>query len=62
MNKISRLRGPRTAAAIRMDQRNVASGPTADVFTEKNLQATYGGKLTVLAEAAEAVEHGDVMP
>ena len=35
--------------------RIVAAGPVADVFTPENLQKTYGGRLTLLAEAAEAI-------
>ncbi|MBX9787670.1 MAG: metal ABC transporter ATP-binding protein [Pirellulales bacterium] len=34
----------------------VAAGPTADVFTTKNLQQTYGGRLSVLDDAAEALQ------
>lgn len=43
---------------IMMNMRVVASGPTEDVFTDENLQKTYGGRLTVLSEAAEAVAGG----
>jgi manganese/zinc/iron transport system ATP- binding protein len=38
--------------------RLVASGPVATTFTQANLQRTYGGRLTVLDEAAEAVRRG----
>ncbi len=38
-----------------LNMRIVASGPTASVFTEENLQKTYGGRLTLLSEAAEAI-------
>jgi len=38
-----------------LNMRDVASGPVEEVFTEENLQRTYGGRLTLLAEAAEAV-------
>lgn len=38
-----------------MNMRLVASGPVTDVFTNENLQRTYGGRLTLLAEASEAV-------
>jgi len=38
-----------------LNMRVVAAGPTADVFTDDNLRKTYGGRLTLLAEAAEAV-------
>ncbi|MGE3163311.1 MAG: metal ABC transporter ATP-binding protein [Planctomycetota bacterium] len=41
-----------------LNLRLVASGPTATVFTRKNLIATYGGRLTILDEAAEAVRRG----
>lgn len=33
----------------------VASGPMAEVFTQENLHRTYGGRLTLLDQAAEAV-------
>ena len=38
-----------------LNMRVVAFGPTADVFTKDNLHKTYGGKLTLLDEAAEAL-------
>lgn len=37
-----------------MNMRVVAAGPVGSVFTERNLQRTYGGRLTALAEASEA--------
>jgi manganese/zinc/iron transport system ATP- binding protein len=37
----------------------VAFGPTADVFTTELLQRTYGGRLTILAEVAQAVGAAD---
>jgi len=40
---------------ILLNMRVVAAGPVAEVFTRENLQKTYGGRLTPLAEAAEAV-------
>lgn len=40
---------------IMLNMRIVASGPTADVFTKENLGKTYGGKLTLLDEAAQAL-------
>jgi manganese/zinc/iron transport system ATP- binding protein len=40
---------------IMLNMRVVAFGPTAEVFTDENLQKTYGGKLTVLSEAAQAM-------
>ncbi len=41
---------------IMLNMRVVASGPTAEVFSEENLHKTYGGRLTVLSQAAEAVQ------
>lgn len=41
-----------------INMRVVAAGPTKDVFTQDNLQKTYGGKLTLLVEAAEAIARG----
>jgi len=35
--------------------RIVASGPTEEVFTKENLHKTYGGRLTLLDEAAHAM-------
>ncbi len=40
---------------ILLNMRVVAIGPTAEVFTRENLQKTYGGRLTLLDEAAEAL-------
>ena len=40
---------------ILLNMRVVASGPVEDVFTRDNLHKTYGGRLTLLSEAAEAV-------
>ena len=40
---------------ILLNMRVVAHGPTASVFTNENLQRTYGGKLTLLSDAADAV-------
>lgn len=41
-----------------LNMRIVACGPTSEVFTQENLQKTYGGRLTLLVEAAEAVARG----
>jgi manganese/zinc/iron transport system ATP- binding protein len=38
-----------------LNMRVVAFGPTAEVFTQELLQRTYGGRLTILSEVAEAV-------
>jgi manganese/zinc/iron transport system ATP- binding protein len=40
---------------ILINMRIVAQGPTHEVFTPDNLQKTYGGKLTLLDQAAEAL-------
>jgi manganese/zinc/iron transport system ATP- binding protein len=40
---------------ILLNMRVVAAGPTKDVFTTDNLQKTYGGKLTLLDQASEAM-------
>ena len=37
--------------------RVVASGPAEETFTRENLQKTYGGKLSLLEKAAEALRH-----
>ena len=38
-----------------LNMRVVAFGPTSEVFTTELLQRTYGGRLTILSEVAEAV-------
>jgi manganese/zinc/iron transport system ATP- binding protein len=40
---------------VLLNTRLVASGPTCEAFTHSNLQRTYGGRLTLLEEAAQAV-------
>ncbi|MEM6553325.1 MAG: ABC transporter ATP-binding protein [Planctomycetota bacterium] len=40
---------------VLLNMRVVAAGPVDTTFTEDNLRKTYGGKLTLLAEAAEAI-------
>jgi len=40
---------------ILLNMRIVAAGPTEEVFHNENLQKTYGGKLTLLDEAAHAL-------
>ena len=40
---------------VLLNMRVVSSGPVGEVFTEENLHKTYGGRLTLLSEAAEAV-------
>jgi manganese/zinc/iron transport system ATP- binding protein len=40
---------------VLLNMRVVAAGPTREVFTQENLRKTYGGKLTLLSTAAEAL-------
>ncbi|MFW6060714.1 MAG: metal ABC transporter ATP-binding protein, partial [Phycisphaeraceae bacterium] len=40
---------------VMLNMRIVAMGPVDEVFTEENLHKTYGGRLTLLSEAAEAL-------
>jgi manganese/zinc/iron transport system ATP- binding protein len=40
---------------ILLNMRIVAAGPTAEVFTPENLRKTYGGKLSLLSQAADAL-------
>ncbi|MCC7147114.1 MAG: ABC transporter ATP-binding protein [Phycisphaeraceae bacterium] len=40
---------------ILLNTRLVAHGPTTQVFTSRNLHETYGGRLNLLDEAAEAI-------
>jgi manganese/zinc/iron transport system ATP- binding protein len=40
---------------ILLNMRLVAFGPTSEVYTQELLQKTYGGRLTILSEVAEAV-------
>jgi manganese/zinc/iron transport system ATP- binding protein len=40
---------------ILLNMRLVAAGTVSETFTTKNLQTTYGGRLTILDQAAEAV-------
>ncbi len=42
-------------SVVLLNMRVVASGPTKDVFTRENLERTYGGRLTLLDEATEAM-------
>ncbi|HVR73061.1 MAG TPA: metal ABC transporter ATP-binding protein [Planctomycetota bacterium] len=39
---------------VLLNMRLVAAGPASTTFTPENLQRTYGGRLTVLSQAAEA--------
>lgn len=46
--------------ALLLNMRVVAAGPVEQVFTSENLQKTYGGKLTILSEAAEALARSGI--
>ena len=41
--------------AMLLNMRVVAAGPIGEVFTRENLVKTYGGRLTLLDEASEAL-------
>lgn len=40
---------------IMLNMRQIAVGPTEEVFNNTNLQKTYGGRLNIVTEVAEAV-------
>ncbi len=40
---------------LMLNMRTVAAGPTGEVFTQANLAKTYGGRLTLLDQAAQAI-------
>jgi manganese/zinc/iron transport system ATP- binding protein len=42
-------------SVVLLNMRVVAQGATTDVFTRENLERTYGGRLTLLEEATEAM-------
>ena len=43
---------------ILLNMRQIAVGPTDQTFTPENLQKTYGGRLNIVTEVAEAVARG----
>ncbi|MEM0965245.1 MAG: ABC transporter ATP-binding protein [Verrucomicrobiota bacterium] len=43
---------------ILLNMRVVAAGPTSEIFNSENLKKTYGGKLTLIAEAGHALQTG----
>jgi manganese/zinc/iron transport system ATP- binding protein len=45
-----------------LNMRLVAAGPVDAVFTRENLQRTYGGRLTILDQAAESVRLQSLEP
>jgi manganese/zinc/iron transport system ATP- binding protein len=44
---------------VLLNMRLIAAGGTAQVFTDENLQKTYGGKLTLLEEVGDAMRRRD---
>lgn len=42
---------------VLLNMRVVASGPTPEIFTRENLQKTYGGKLNLLDDIAQALKN-----
>lgn len=42
---------------VMLNMRVVASGPTAEVFTDENLHKTYGGRLSLLNQATNAARN-----
>ena len=44
---------------VLLNMRVVAFGPTEEVFTNELLQATYGGRLTILSEVADRVREAE---
>ncbi len=44
---------------VLLNMRVVAAGTTAETFTSENLQKTYGGKLTLLDQATEAMRRSE---
>lgn len=45
---------------IMLNMRVVAAGPSSEVFTDENLRRTYGGRLTLLDRAVDAI--GGIKP
>lgn len=45
---------------ILLNTRLIAYGPTEQVFTQENLQETYGGKLTLLTEVADLMRRKEL--
>jgi len=43
---------------VMLNMRLVAAGPIETTFTPRNLQNTYGGRLTILDETAESIRRG----
>ena len=43
---------------VLLNMRLVAAGPTREIFTQEILQATYGGRLTILSDVAQAIGEG----
>ncbi|MGV3722391.1 MAG: metal ABC transporter ATP-binding protein [Actinomycetota bacterium] len=43
---------------LMLNMRQIAVGPSEEVFTTENLQKTYGGRLNIISDVAEAVARG----
>jgi manganese/zinc/iron transport system ATP- binding protein len=43
---------------IMLNMRQIAVGPTSEMFNAENLQKTYGGRLNIVTEVADAVARG----
>lgn len=43
---------------LMLNMRQIAVGPTDQVFTNENLQKTYGGRLNIISDVADAVARG----
>jgi manganese/zinc/iron transport system ATP- binding protein len=44
---------------VLLNMRVVAAGPVPEVFTTENLHKTYGGRLTLLDRASEAIANAE---
>ncbi len=47
--------------AVLLNMRVVTAGPVNEVFTPENLRKTYGGRLTLLSEAVDAVTRASIV-
>ena len=46
-------------SVVLLNMHLIAAGPTETTFTRENLHKTYGGKLTIMASLAQAMEKGE---
>ena len=47
---------------VLLNMRRIASGPVVSTFTRENIQKTYGGRLTILDEAIDAMRREGLGP